>query len=342
MPDPNDQPAPQRKQATIVFADLSGFTAMSEDLDPEQVREIVNRYFESLSAVVNRYQGTVDKYIGDCVMAVFGVPATRENDCERACCAALDMQKAVRDLATTFTGVTVRPPELHIGVNTGLVVAGGMGSTEHSPYTVMGDAVNLASRLCHEAENGQIALGESTWEMVRHNFSGSGPEFRSIKGKSEKVPIYFLQSRSLKPYGKRQSQVPMVGRAVEMALARGRMGHACAHHGSLLYITGDPGIGKSRLSSEMSAWAIENGMRAVTASAQPLDTIQAYSVWRQLLERLGWASPATNARHAAALRATAGLASPDFELMSEANRFEAIVVARKDLLHSCNPNSRFC
>ena len=98
MPDRNDQPEPQRKQATIVFADLSGFTAMSENLDPEQVRESVNRYFEALSAAVYRYQGTIDKYIGDCVMAVFGVPVTHENDCERACCAALDMQQAVREV----------------------------------------------------------------------------------------------------------------------------------------------------------------------------------------------------------------------------------------------------
>src|SRR6202034_2986462 len=95
----NDQPSSQRKQATVIFADLSGFTAMSETLDPEEVREIVNRYLESLSTAVRRYEGTIDKYIGDCVMAVFGVPATHENDAERACCAALDMQQATRDLA---------------------------------------------------------------------------------------------------------------------------------------------------------------------------------------------------------------------------------------------------
>jgi class 3 adenylate cyclase len=333
MPEPNEQPAPQRKQATIVFADLSGFTAMSEDMDPEQVRDVVNRYFESLSAAVNRYQGTVDKYIGDSVMAVFGVPATRENDCERACCAALDMQQAVRDLAAKFTGANASPPELHIGINTGLVVAGGMGSAGNSQYTVVGDAVNLASRLCHEAENGQIAIGESTWELVRHNFDCSAAELRSIKGKSDKIPVYFLQSRSLKPSNKRQFQVRMVGRAAEMALARDLMSGACAGRRSLLYVTGDAGIGKSRLSSEMSEWASQNGMRVLTASAEPLDTIQAYSLWRQLLERLGGARPA-NASHDAALRATAGLASHEFELLSEARRFDAIVLAWKDLLQS--------
>ena len=334
MPDATDQPAVQRKQATIVFADLSGFTAMSENLDPEQVRDIVNRYFESLSIAVRRYQGTIDKYIGDCVMAVFGVPVTRENDCERACCAALDMQQAVRDLATTFTGVAARPPELHIGINTGLVVAGGMGSGENSQYTVMGDAVNLASRLCHEAGNGQIALGASTWELVRNNFSAYGPEFRSIKGKSEKISVYLLQSKSPKLSGKIHSHFPMVGRVAEMALATERARDACAGRGSLLYIAGDPGIGKSRLSSEISAWATQNGMRTLTASADPLDKIQAYSLWGQLLERLGGEVPRANAGQEAALLATAGLPSPEFEFLSEAGRLEAIVVAWKDLLHS--------
>jgi class 3 adenylate cyclase len=99
MPDENQHPTSQRKNATVLFADLSGFTAMSANLDPEEVRDIVNRYFEALSTAVRRYEGSIDKYIGDCVMAVFGVPATHENDAERACRAALDMRLAVRDLA---------------------------------------------------------------------------------------------------------------------------------------------------------------------------------------------------------------------------------------------------
>jgi class 3 adenylate cyclase len=345
----HEQSPSQRKQATVVFADLSGFTAMSESLDPEEVREIVNRYFESLSAAVRRYEGTIDKYIGDCVMAVFGVPATRENDAERACCAALDMQDATRELAASFEPGTGRPPELHIGVNTGLVVAAAMGSAESSQYTVMGDAVNLASRFCHEAENGEIAVGEATWEQVRNKFRFSPKELRSIKGKSEKVPLYFLRSRAQESARHTRLQVRMVGRTREMALAQDLMNDASARRGSLLYVTGVPGIGKSRLSSEMSVWAVQNGLRVHSVSALPLEAIQPYSLWRQLLEQLAEVDsnePAqvqasldsflrravANDKQAIALRATFGLASAEFELLDEAERFDSICLAWKELL----------
>jgi adenylate cyclase len=170
----SQSPPPQRKQATILFADLSGFTEMSENLDPEEVREIVNRYFESLAAIVARYEGTIDKYIGDCVMAAFGVPATHQNDAERACQAAIDMRAAVRNLASTFKGAG-RAPDVHIGINTGLVVAAPVGTGERGHFTVMGDAVNLASRLCHEAENGQIAVGENTRAQIKHDWRENSP-----------------------------------------------------------------------------------------------------------------------------------------------------------------------
>lgn len=158
MPDTNQHPPSQRKTATVLFADLSGFTAMSANLDPEEVRDVVNRYFEALATAVRRYEGSIDKYIGDCLMAVFGVPATRENDAERACRAALDMLLAVRELASGF-GSGAQPPDIHIGINTGLVVAAPMGSGDSAQFTVMGDTVNLASRLCHEAENGTDCRG---------------------------------------------------------------------------------------------------------------------------------------------------------------------------------------
>jgi class 3 adenylate cyclase len=339
---PNDQPSSQRKQATVVFADLSGFTAMSETLDPEEVREIVNRYFESLSAAVQRYEGTIDKYIGDCVMAVFGVPATRQNDAERACRAALDMQLAVQDLASGF-GSGVQPPDVHIGINTGLVVAAPMGSGDSSQFTVMGDAVNLASRLCHEAENGQIAVGESTWGQVERDFDFAPRELRSIKGKAEKVPVFFLRGRSQKGGGDQGRRQPaMVGRAREIALAQELLADARDQHGALLYITGEPGIGKSRLSSEISTWAAANGYRFVAAAAQPLATIEPYSLWRQPLEQLIGVFPgmgpggveaafesfvqsdAAYADHAPAFRATLGLPTSEFELLDEAERFNSI------------------
>jgi adenylate cyclase len=274
MPDSNQQPTSQRKNATVVFADLSGFTAMSAILDPEEVREVVNRYFEALSTAVRRYEGSVDKYIGDCVMAVFGVPTTHEDDAERACRAALDMQLAVRDLASGFGG-EVQPPDIHIGINTGLVVAAPMGSGDSAQFTVMGDAVNLASRLCHEAENGQIAVGESTWAQAEQDFDFAPRELRSIKGKAEKIPVFFLRGRSQKVSGdQRHAQPAMVGRAQEVARAQNLLADARNEHGALLYITGEPGMGKSRLSLEILKWAAANGFRVLASAAQRLAAIE--------------------------------------------------------------------
>lgn len=209
-----NQPVAQRKQATVVFADLSGFTEMSENLDPEQVRTIVNRYFEFLASAVLKYDGSIDKYIGDCVMAVFGVPNIHQDDPERACRAALEMQQKVRELAATQDANLPRPPELHIGINSGLVVSAPMGGAGTSQFTVMGDTVNLASRLCHEAENGQIAAGESTREQVKGLFEFAPRELRSIKGKSGKTPVYFLTGLR-KRRVMTQQQVKFVGRQLE-------------------------------------------------------------------------------------------------------------------------------
>ena len=351
MPDESQHPSSQRKNATVVFADLSGFTGMSTNLDPEEVRDIVNRYFEALSIAVRRYEGSIDKYIGDCVMAVFGVPATHENDAERACRAALDMQLAVRDLASGFDS-EVQPPDVHIGINTGLVVAAPMGSGDSAQFTVMGDAVNLASRLCHEAENGQIAVGESTWTQVAHIFDFAPRELRSIKGKSEKVSVFFLRGRSQnRGRDHRRAHPEMVGRAREIALAQDLLADARSKHGALLYITGEPGIGKSRLSSEISKWAAANGNRVLAVAAQPLAAIEPYGLWRQALEQLIGVFPgatpaeadtafesfmnsnAAPAQHASALRATLGLPTSEFELVDDARRFESTSSGWKAVLH---------
>ncbi len=357
MPDINQLPTSQRKNATVLFADLSGFTAMSTNLDPEEVRDIVNRYFEALSTAVRRYEGFIDKYIGDCLMAVFGVPATHENDAERACRAALDMQLAVRDLASSF-GNEAQPPEVHIGINTGLVVAAPMGSGDSAQFTVMGDAVNLASRLCHEAENGQIAVGESTWTLVTQDFDFAPKELRSIKGKPEKVSVFFLRGHSQKGgRDQKRTQPAMVGRAREIALAKDLLTDARNRHGALLYITGDPGLGKSRLSSEISKWATANGYRILSAAAQPLATIDPYSLWAQILAELIGVAPGmspgeveaafkiflqSNAAYAAqeaVLRATVGLPTSDFELLDEAARFNSVTRGWNTVLHALEAES---
>jgi class 3 adenylate cyclase len=133
----------ERKVVTVLFADVSGFTALAERLDPEAVRALMNRCFERMVPIIQRHGGTIDKFIGDAVLALFGAPVTRDKDAHRALYASLELRDAVRQLS----GESGFDLSLHVGVNTGLVVAGEVGSRERHQYSVMGDAVNLAARL---------------------------------------------------------------------------------------------------------------------------------------------------------------------------------------------------
>src|ERR1700748_2403211 len=156
----------ERKLVTIVFADVSGFTALSEKLDPEKVRELLNACFDWLVPVVQKYDGTIDKFIGDEIMAVFGAPVAHEDDAERALRAALDMMDAI----VAFNHANGAELGLHIGINTGLVVAGEIGGRDRRDYSVMGDAVNLAARLEDASSVGEIFVGPATYRQTQRLF----------------------------------------------------------------------------------------------------------------------------------------------------------------------------
>ena len=148
-----DEIESERRQVTVLFADLSGFTALSRELDVEETHALLNRFFDAADAVVERYGGRIDKHIGDAVMAVFGAPIAHGDDPERAVRAALDMHDAVAALDP--------PLEIHIGIASGQVVADRTGSDAHREYTVTGDSVNLASRLTDIAARGETLISEA-------------------------------------------------------------------------------------------------------------------------------------------------------------------------------------
>ena len=159
-------PTPEvRKTVTVVFCDVTGSTELGEQLDPESLRDVQSRYFDAMRAAIERHGGTVEKYIGDAVMAVFGIPQLHEDDALRACRAVIDMRDGLEDLNKELErdrGVTIR---VHIGVNTGGVVAGDPASGQ---ALVTGDPVNVAARLEQHAAPGEILLGEATYRLVRH------------------------------------------------------------------------------------------------------------------------------------------------------------------------------
>ena len=185
----------ERRQVTVLFADLSGFTALSNTLDAEEVHEILNRYFETVDGIIAGYGGRVDKHIGDSVMAVFGAPTAHTNDPERAARAACDVHEALKTLSLDVG----RDLKSHIGIASGQVVASGTGSGEHSEYTVTGETVNLASRLDDLAGPGETLISEAVHRAIARFAACSRREAVSVKGIADPVSIWCLEGIETNP-----------------------------------------------------------------------------------------------------------------------------------------------
>ena len=223
----------QRKTVTVLFCDLAGSTALGETLDPERLRTLLAAYFERMRGIVEHHGGSVEKFIGDAVMAVFGVPVVHEDDALRACRAAVEMRDALPDLGL----------EGRIGVTTGEVVTG----TEERLAT--GDAVNVAARLEQAASPGDVLIGDPTLALVRDATDVEPVEPLALKGKSEPVPAYRLLG--VREVPDRRHGERFVGRERELGLLRQawertRDESRC----ELVTVIGEAGVGKSRLATE--------------------------------------------------------------------------------------------
>lgn len=300
----------ERKLVTIMFADISGFTALSERLDPEEVRSLMNECFDRLVPIIERYGGTVDKFIGDEIMALFGAPVAQENHAEQALLAALEMAGSLAELIDRQR----IDLQLHFGINTGPVVAGGIGSQGRQEYSVMGDAVNLAARLEDVSETGQILVGPVTHRLTGLLFDFEPLPPVRVKGKAEPVAVFQL-------LGRKQSQVsargitglraPLVGRDDEREQLRAALGRAIAGQGSIVTITGEPGLGKSRLVTEI--WdEFADGLTWAKGRALSYTGGMSYWMARDMARCFIGAGPNDSpAETAAALRQTAvGLFGP--------------------------------
>lgn len=250
-----------RRTVTVLFADLAGSTAIGERLDPESTRALMERLFESMRAVVELHGGRVEKYIGDAVMAVFGVPRAHEDDALRAVKAALELQQAVAALSAEARARWGVELFLRVGVNTGEVVLS--DGTATGPQ-VVGDPVNVAARLQQAAAPGQVLLGEDTSRLVRAAVVTEEVGPLTLKGK--RLPVGAYRALRLAPERRagRPRRAPLVGRATEYALldsivTRSTQGHTC----HLLTVLGVAGIGKSRLVAEV----LEHARRHMTVLA---------------------------------------------------------------------------
>ncbi len=307
---------------TVIFADVSGFTALSELLAPEEVTDIMNGCFEVIVAPIVRYEGVVDKYVGDAVMARFGAPLAHEDDAERALHAALEMQQALREYnARRWPGQEPRL-RLRIGINTGDVMAGSVGAVGSQSYTVMGDTVNLASRLEHECPVGSILIGERTYRAAAEAFEFRALPPMEICGKAEPVQTYeVLSAKSVRSAPLAAARhTPLIGRELELATLTAVIGRARAGESLVVALSGEPGIGKSRLLSAAAEQFPE--LRWLRTTNLSYERHVPYAMFRQLLATIRAAAPEAlsdlGAEHAAALHSLQGAALSDSETQRQA------------------------
>jgi class 3 adenylate cyclase len=224
----------QRKSVTVVFCDVVGSTALAESHDAEALERVLARYFERMKATVERHGGTVEKFIGDAVVAVFGVPVAHEDDALRALRAASEMREALPELEV----------EARLGVNTGEIVTSGHGTL------VTGDAVNVAARLQQAAGSGEVLLGEATRLLAGGAVEVEALEPLELKGKAERVAAFRLVAVGEAP--QRPHVSLFVGRRAELASLRAAWERVLAEGcGELVTVVGEPGVGKSRLAAEL-------------------------------------------------------------------------------------------
>jgi class 3 adenylate cyclase/tetratricopeptide (TPR) repeat protein len=243
--------AGERRQVAVLFADLTGFTAMSRELDAEEVHAVLGRYFERVDGIVEQHGGHIDKHVGDCVMAVFGAPVAHGNDAERATRAAL----AIRDAMPDLCQLVGRPISVHIGIAGGQVVASGTGSATHREYTVTGETVNLASRLTDTAGPGEILISEAVRRSLGGRVDCAERSKLAVKAFSEPILTWCLlgvrETAARHPFVGRRNELRQFGALLASCRETGR--------GQAVYVRGEAGIGKTRLLEESQRLAREAG-----------------------------------------------------------------------------------
>ena len=282
-----DGPAPgtaeageERRWATVLFADLSGFTALSERTDPEDVRSMVDRCMRTMGGTVERFGGAVDKVIGDALMAVFGAPVAHDDDPARAVRAALEIQQQAARNAEDFCNLQVR-----VGVNTGEVLFAPVGPDSRRELTVMGDAVNTAARLQAAAPAGGVMVGEQTREATGADIEYEDTAPVLAKGKSAPLRAWLARSATPAPAERLLSDAPFVGRDTELDLLWRTWERTRTQlRPALVTVVGTAGVGKSRLARELTRRVGEQeGGLVLRGRSLPYGERAAYGAFAQLI-----------------------------------------------------------
>jgi class 3 adenylate cyclase/tetratricopeptide (TPR) repeat protein len=245
----------ERKQVTVMFCDVSGFTAMSERLDPEEVHAIMDRAFEVILNAVHHYEGTVNQFLGDGVMALFGAPIAHEDHPHRAIRASLAIQDGLGPLREEIQRKHAIQFRIRMGINTGLVFVGTIGRDLRMDYTALGDTVNLAARLLGVAGPGQVVISKRTKRPTDGYFTFEDLGEFTLKGKSEPVRAWAvkgeIRGRTRLEVSRERGLTPLAGRERELDRLQAAFDRAARGEGRAALLVGEPGVGKSRLLYEL-------------------------------------------------------------------------------------------
>src|SRR5271163_1327100 len=266
-PAPETGEQPEFKQVTVLFADVVNSLTIASRVGEERLREIMADVFGCAATITRRYGGTVDKFTGDGIMALFGAPVALEDHAFRACLAALDIQKQIAQLADDVQrrdGVVLR---LRVGLNSGRVIAGEISSDARA-YTAVGEQVGLAQRMESVAPPGGVMLSESTARLVEHATVLGEPEWVHVKGAEEPLPARRLLGAAPERGQIGRREPTLVGRTWELNLLAGILDQAISGAGRVAGVVGPPGIGKSRIAREAMTLATDGGVEVFTVSCE--------------------------------------------------------------------------
>jgi class 3 adenylate cyclase/tetratricopeptide (TPR) repeat protein/ABC-type dipeptide/oligopeptide/nickel transport system ATPase component len=279
----------ERRHITVLFSDMSNYTALSESHDPEDVRQLLSEIIGRGREIVHSYGGHVERVIGDEILAVFGLPKVHEDDAVRAIKAAQELHAAVNRISASEAYRFDQPINMHTGINSGLVVIDNLSPQDGGQYGISGDAVNLASRLADMADPNEILVGQEAYKQAYGYFGFDRKPTAQIKGKSETICIYAVTKERPRPVTIRRNlglRASLIGRKAEMAQLHETVDRLKRRQGSIVAIIGEAGTGKSRLVYEFEKACREDGFQWVTGNAYAHTQAIAYYPLINLLRQI--------------------------------------------------------
>src|SRR5690242_20434906 len=278
----------ERRVITILFCDVKGSTAAAEKVDPEVWTEIMNGAFERMIRPIYRYEGLVPRLMGDAILAFFGAPITHEDDPQRAVLAGLQIQEDVQSYADEVRIQHGLDFGLRVGINTGLVVVGEIGSDLRMEYTAIGDAINLAARMEQTAQVGTIQISDETYKLVAPFFDVEELGEVEVKGKSAPIRTYRALGAKATPgqlRGLKGLNSPLVARETQLAFLHRRLRRLEQGAGSFVAVIGEAGLGKSTLIAELKKSKENPHSQWLTGEALSYTRSISYFPWRQILRQ---------------------------------------------------------